>query len=158
VATELFTRAAQIDIRHIPYKGAAPSLTDLVGGTISMATVSVSAALPFITSGRVVPLVVSGNTRWPTLPNVPTQAEAGFPSATYWYWMGLLAPAGVPAPVREKLNQQFRAVLEEPAVRDRLQEVGYLAVGGTIDQFEKTLRADEQVERKIVQDLNIRMD
>jgi tripartite-type tricarboxylate transporter receptor subunit TctC len=158
VATELFTRAARIDVVHVPYRGAAPSLSDVAGGAIPLATVSVSAALPFVVSGRVRALGVSGNMRWPALPGVPTQAEAGYPGATYWYWMGLLAPAGTPAPVREKLNQRFRAVLEEPQVREHLQGLGYLAVGGSIAEFEKTLQADEQVERRLVQELNIRLD
>lgn len=158
VATELFTRAARVDIVHIPYKGAAPSLSDAAGGTIPLATVSVSAALPFVSSGRLRALAVSGNTRWPALPDVPTLAESGYAGATYWYWMGLLAPAGTPEPVRQKLNQQFRAVLEEPTVRERLQGLGYLAVGGSIAAFEKTLQADEQVERRLVQELDIRLD
>jgi len=158
VPMELFLRVAGIRIVHIPYKGGALSLADTTAGLLPVANSSVSVALPLIQSGKLVPLAVASRTRWPTLPNVPTMAEAGYPDANLVYWMGLLAPAGTPEPVQDKLNQQVRAILEEPAVRERLLAQGYEAAPGARQEFVRFLRNDEQVSRKLMQELKLKVE
>jgi len=158
VAMEMFLKSARLDMAHIPYKGAAQSITDVVAGTIPLAVGSVAAALPHINAGRLIPLAVTGPKRWPTLPNVPTLAELGYQDATFVYWMGFMLPAATPAPVRDKLNQEFRAVLVEPQVRETLLPQGYEVIGGTSQEFASFLQDDERSNRKLLQELKLKVE
>jgi tripartite-type tricarboxylate transporter receptor subunit TctC len=119
---------------------------------------SVAAAQPFIATGKLIPLAVTGRTRWPTLPNVPTLAEGGYPDATFVYWTGIRAPAGTPLTVRENLNKEFRAILAEAPVRERLLEQGYETVGGSVADFDKFLHEEERISRKLMQELKLKVE
>ena len=102
IAAESFLRAAKIDIVHVPYKGAALAMQDTIGGNVPLSVGSIASAMPYIESGKVIPLAVLGPKRWPTLPYVPSIAEAGYADATTVYWMGLLAPRGTPKAAIDK--------------------------------------------------------
>ncbi len=158
VAMEMFMRATGTRMVGIQYKGGAASIADTVAGILPMTATSAAVALPLINAGKVVPLVVTTPNRWRGLPNVPTVAEAGYPDATIGYWMGLLAPAATPLAVREKLNQEVQAILDEPAIKERLQAQGLEAAPSSIQNFEKFLQADEQVNRKLMQQLNLKIE
>lgn len=158
VFAEMFLLAAKLDVVHVPYKGASLAMADTIAGTVPLSLGSIASALPYIQSGKVIPLAVTGPQRWPTLPNVPTLAEAGHPEATMVYYMGLLAPAGTPPAAIDKLNQQFRAVLDEPAVKEKLQTFGYDAVGGTPQDFDAFLQEDLRMSRKLMQELKIKVE
>lgn len=158
VAMEMFIRAARIDVVHVPYKGAAPAITDVIGGVVPLAMASTAAAQPYIASGKLVPLAVSGRSRWPTLPDVPTMAEAGYPEATNIIWLGILAPAGTPPAFRAKLNTQLNSILQEKAVRDRLFAQGFEPANEGVAEFETFLQEDLRVSRKIMQDLKLKVE
>lgn len=158
VFVEMFLRSASINLVHVPYKGAAPAMADTVGGVVQLSLSSVVAAQPFISSGKVIPLAITGPKRWPTLPTVPTLSEAGYPDATMEYWMGLFAPAGTPMPVIEKLNQEFRAVLNDESVKEWMLAQGYDPVGGSVQDFDKFLEKDRRVSGTLMRELKVRVD
>jgi tripartite-type tricarboxylate transporter receptor subunit TctC len=155
IAMELFVKAAKLEMTHVPYRGAAPAMADTVAGVVPLSVGSVASSAPFVTAGRVVPLAVSGARRWPTLPNVPTMAEAGYPDAVLQYWTGILAPAGTPTAVLDKLNREIEAVLHEPESREALQKMGYEPEPGTVQDFARFLAEDEAASRRYVQDLKL---
>ncbi|MCC2676732.1 MAG: Uncharacterized protein K0R58_3679 [Ramlibacter sp.] len=159
VAMELFLKAARIDIVHVPYKGSAPALADAVAGVVPVAISSGASALTHIQSGRLRALAVSAPVRWPTMPGVPSMAEAGYREAGSVTWLGFFAPAATPAPVVAKLNQDFRAIFEEGPIRDKLRLQGYETISATSQQdFDTFLREEERVTRKLVQDLQLKVE
>ena len=155
---ETFLKAARLDILHVPYKGAALAMQDTISGNVPLSMGSVASALPYIESGKVIPLAVTGPKRWPTLPNVPSVAETGFANATTMAWMGLFAPAGTSKAAIDKLNQEFRAALEEAAIKEKLLTLGYEVAGGSPQEFDTFLQDDLRAMRKVVQELNIKVE
>ena len=155
---ELFLKAARLDIMHVPYRGAAPALTDTVGGALPLTIGSVAAVMPHVASGRLRPLAVSTAQRWPALPSVPTMAEAGYPDAVFVTWNGIFAPAKTPANVRERLNGEIREVLQDPAVREKLATLGTESAAGSVAEFEAFLKDDNRVSRGLAQSLNLKVD
>lgn len=158
LAMEMLTKAAGVNMVHVPYKGAAPAMADTVAGIVPLSVGSAASSEAFVAAGKVVPLAVSGPRRWPTLPNVPTVAEAGFPAATYLFWTGFLAPAGTPAAVLDKLNREIDAVMQEPDSRERLLKMGYEAAHGTVQEFGKFLVEDEATYRRLAQDMKLKVE
>jgi len=150
IATELFMAAAQIQLLHVPYKGAGPAMQDALGGQIPLVMSSLAGAMPNITAGKLRALAITGDARWPGLPEVPTMAEAGYPGATHWVWLGILAPAGTDPAIVQRLNQVVGAILADPAVRDRFLALGTSPIGGTPEAFAKRLQADYDAVDKIV--------
>jgi tripartite-type tricarboxylate transporter receptor subunit TctC len=124
LAGELFRDAAHVDLLHVPYKGAAPATTDLLGGQISMMFNTVPVALPLIRSGKLTPLAVTSPKRHFALPDVPTFIELGYPSVESATWVGLFAPAGTPRAVVEKLSQALERALHDKSVIDMLRKQG----------------------------------
>jgi len=150
IATELFMAAAQIQLLHVPYKGAGPAMQDALGGQIPLVMSSLAGAMPNITAGKLRALAITGDARWPGLPEVPTMAEAGYPGATHWVWLGILAPAGTDPAIVQRLNQVVGAILADPAVRDRFLALGTSPIGGTPEAFARRLQADYDAVDKIV--------
>ncbi len=158
IAMEMFMRATGTQMVQIQYKGGSASIADTVAGILPLTATSAATALPLITTAKVIPLVVTTPNRWPGLPDVPTVTEAGYPDATVGYWMGILAPAATPLAVREKLNQELQSILDEPAIRERMQAQGLQAAPSSIRDFEKFLYDDEQASRKLMQQLKLRIE
>jgi tripartite-type tricarboxylate transporter receptor subunit TctC len=150
IAMELLIEAARIELVHIPYKGAGPALTDALGGQIPLVMSSLSGATPHIAAGKLRALAVTGDVRWPALPEVPTMAELGYPKATHWLWLGILAPAATPAAIVERLNREINLVLADPAIRDRILALGTAPVGGSPAAFGKKLQADYEAVDELV--------
>ncbi|NDP60795.1 MAG: tripartite tricarboxylate transporter substrate binding protein, partial [Oxalobacteraceae bacterium] len=116
LAAELFKRMAGLDILHVPYKGSGPAMVDLVGGQVLMMVETVPAALSFITAGKLRALAVSTSQRIPMLPDVPTATEAGLPGFDVSSMFGVLAPAGTPEPIVNRLNMELVKILQMPDV------------------------------------------
>ncbi|MET0963965.1 MAG: tripartite tricarboxylate transporter substrate binding protein [Noviherbaspirillum sp.] len=156
IAMELFERAAKIDLVHAPYKGSGPSLSDVVGGQIPLVTATLAAAMPHIKAGKIRALAVTSAERWPSLPNVPTVAESGYPGFSHLTWLGLLVPRGTPAAVVARLNREADKIMSDPEVRSRLELLGTSPVGGSTAAFEKMI-ADEYITAKeLIQSAGLR--
>jgi tripartite-type tricarboxylate transporter receptor subunit TctC len=142
LAGELLKREAQIDIVHVPYRGAAPAVSDMLGGHVEMMFADLPVLLPQIQTGNLVPLALGTAQRSPALPDVPTTAEAGYPKVLADNWYGLLAPAGTPRDVIRKLNAAAVASLKEPELRDTLTKQGAIPVGDTPEEFTAYMRLE----------------
>lgn len=142
VAAEVLNHDAGVQIRHIPYRGVAPALVDLVGGQVTVAWLSPGAVAQQLPSGKLRPLAVSGETRWPTLPEVPTFAELGYKNVDIVPWYGLFGPKGLPADVLSSLNHHVNEVLRMPEVAERLRGLGIEPQGGAPARLQSVVEAD----------------
>jgi tripartite-type tricarboxylate transporter receptor subunit TctC len=142
LAVELLKAQNGIVLLHVPYKGSAPAFTDLVGGQLQVMIDAIPAPLPFIQAGRLRALAVTATTRSPALPEVPTTAEAGFPQFVATGWQGIVAPAGTPAAIVNRLNAEIGKALTAPEFRDKLIAQGSDPAPGTPDQFGAFLRSE----------------
>ena len=150
IVGERFARVAGIDMTHVPYKGSAPMTTDLLGGQVSTAWADVSTATPHIAAGKLRPIVVTGAQRTPTLPNVPTLGESGYPGFEPLGWVGVLAPAGTPRPIVDKISRELMRIVKLPDVQARLNEQTLVPVGDSPESFARTLKQDMSTWAQIV--------
>jgi tripartite-type tricarboxylate transporter receptor subunit TctC len=142
IAGEMFKLAAGVDLLHVPYKGAAPALTDLLAGRIQAMFEQSAVFQPHFASGAVKALAVAGPRRLPNLPGVPTTAEAGLPGYQVSVWFGLLGPAGMPAEVTRRLNAEVHKALGEREAREQLTKLGFDAGGSTPEALAALIRDD----------------
>ncbi|GAB1576770.1 tripartite tricarboxylate transporter substrate binding protein [Bordetella petrii] len=142
LAGESLKLAAQVDVLHVPYRGAAPAMTDLLGGRISYMPVNPAEAVQHIRAGKLRALAVAARERLAILPDVPTAAEAGLPGYEEAVWWGLVAPAGTPPEILSRLNRDVRAALDEPAMKERLGELGVIARPGPAAQFAEFIKSE----------------
>ncbi|WP_315137188.1 tripartite tricarboxylate transporter substrate binding protein [Achromobacter marplatensis] len=145
IAAAWYAQGNKLDLTHVPYKGGAPALTDLMGGQIDMMFSNMAASYPLVKSGKLRALAVTSPQRVDALPELPTIAERGVPGYAIYEWNGVLAPAGVPADVATHIEQELRATLQDPTLRNSLQEIGAQPVGSSSAEFQTFL--DEQMER-----------
>jgi tripartite-type tricarboxylate transporter receptor subunit TctC len=124
IAGEMLNAAAGLNIAHVPYRGAAPALTDLMGGHLDMLNADFPVLLPLVKAGKIKALAVYGAERSPLLPDVPTTAELGLPAVVMESWYGVFLPAGTPAPIHDKLEKALFAVIALPSVKERLAASG----------------------------------
>jgi tripartite-type tricarboxylate transporter receptor subunit TctC len=139
---ELFKSMAGIDIVHIPYKGAAPAVTDLLGGQISMMFDTGPSALPHVRSGKTRALAVTTANRSRLMPDLPTVVESGLPGYDVTTWFGLVAPSGTPREIVTKLNAEVVRILQTPEVKERLETQAADPVGNTPEEFAAIIKAD----------------
>lgn len=142
LAGELMNLAAGIKLVHVPYKGVAPALTDTLSGQVTITFAGINAVRGFVEIGKLRALAITGTTRKAAVPQVPTFGEAGLPGLDATTFRGLLVPAGTPAEAINKLNAEFNKALALPALRTRLEELGYDASGGTVDDYARLVRAE----------------
>ncbi len=142
LAGEMLSQQTGVSMTHVPYKGAAPALTDLMGGQIDVMFTTIPTALPFIKSGQLRAIGVTGAQRSALFPELPTAAEAGFKSMVVDSWFGVFAPQGLPAQLQAKLNQALRDVLNDPAVVRKLKEQGAEPRTSTPAELAAVLSAD----------------
>jgi tripartite-type tricarboxylate transporter receptor subunit TctC len=152
---ELFKLETGADFVHVPYRGTAPMLAALLAGEIQIATDPSTTVLPHIQSGAVRPIAVTMVARTAKLPNVPTTAEAGYPKLVSTFWLGVVAPAGTPVDIVNKLNAAFRDSLNDPATRVRLDALGADVKIGTPQEFGKLLAEEYALWAGIVKTANI---
>ena len=124
MAGELFKLETKLDVAHIPYKGSSPAVTDLIGGQVQFMFDNMPSAWPHVQAGKLRALAVTTPTRSPTAPNVPTMQESGFKGFDVSSWFGLMAPAGTPAPIIDKLNAAVLKALAKPDVQKKMQDLG----------------------------------
>jgi tripartite-type tricarboxylate transporter receptor subunit TctC len=158
LAGELLQQKAAIKLIHIPYKGAAPALSDLIGGQISMGFMTSLSSVPYFTSGRLRALAVAAPQRLPQLPDVPTMAEAGFPGVEVNSWSGLLAPAHTPPEIVARLQREVVRALAAPDLRDKLMSQGALVVGSTPTEFAAYLAREHADYGKLIRSINLTLD
>jgi tripartite-type tricarboxylate transporter receptor subunit TctC len=152
---ELFKLAARVDITHVPYRGSAPALNDLVAGTIQMMLDQIPSAIGQIRGGRVRALAVTGARRSPLLPDVPTMAEIGLPDAQATSWGAVMAPGGLPAPVVARFNAAIADALGQQAVKDRLAAAGADGVASSAEELAAYLRAESAKWARVVREARI---
>ena len=150
---EMFKLATGIQMTHVPYKGTAPALTDLLGGQIQV--MFNDQATPYVNAGKLRALAVTGTKRWPQTPDVPTLTEAGVPGFERYNWFGLLVPAGTPAPVIAVLNREVVALMQDPGVQKWLQSQGAEAMTGSPDEFAAYIKRDVAKWARVVKETGI---
>lgn len=148
----MFTSTAHVDMTHVPYKGGPPALTDLMGGQVQVMFETSVATLPFVKQGRLKALAVSSGERIPAAPDIPTVAEQGYPGFVGVPWVCLMAPAGTPPAIVQKLNAKINEILQTPAVKDQMANLGVLPMVMTTDQFNTFWRAEITKWGKAVKD------
>ena len=156
--TELFKSLTGAFITHIPYRGAGPALNDTVGGQVPLIFDNMPSALPFIQSNRLVPIVVAAPQRLAQLPNVPTFKEVGLEPVNRMAFYGIYGPKGMPKEIVDKINAAVRKVLEDPAVKKRIEETGSFVVGNTPEQFGAQMKAEYEVYKKVVDTAKLRLE
>jgi len=156
--TELFKHRAGIDVLHVPFKGEAPAITELIASRLSVMFVTLGAALPHIQSGRIAAIGLATKERSTLVPDVPTISEAGLRGFDVEGWYGVLAPAGVPKAVVDRLSREFVAMASEPEMRDRLMARGMTAVGTPSEAFGRYIQDEMNRWRKVVIDADIHAD
>jgi len=158
LATALFASMAGVDAVHVPYKGGAPAVADLVAGRLNFMMANLTTAQPHIRAGRLRALAVGRKERTPLFPEMPTLAESGIPGYEANNWNGLVVPRGTPRTVVERLHQEVVAVLGEPAVAGRLTRAGLDPIGNTPAEFSKYLKAEAGKWEKVVKSAGIKAE
>jgi tripartite-type tricarboxylate transporter receptor subunit TctC len=142
LAIELINTMAHVKMVFVGYKGAAPSVTDVVAGQIQVVSAGLPSVLGYVQAGRLRPIAVTSTARSPLLPDVPTVSESGLPRYNVTSWYGLFAPPGTPAAVIGKLNSEIAAVLSTPDVTERLAQLGAQAAPTTPEEFGRVVREE----------------
>jgi len=158
LAMEMFKNRTKTFLTHIPYRGAAPALQDVVGGQVPCMFLDLAAGLPVITSGKVRALAIGSAKRVAALPDVPTLAEAGVPNTEVFAFQGILAPAGLPAAITARLNGDLNKALLNPAVVKRMNDFGMEALPGTPEQFRAMARSESKRWGEIIKAAGVKLD
>lgn len=158
LTTEMFNVVAGVKMLHIPYKGGAPAMADLLSGQVQVNFVTPLAAVAHIKAGRLKGLAISGETRLPALPKVPTFSEAGLPTFGVKSWSGILAPAGTPRAIIDKFSTEIASILAIPEVREKLVSQGSDRFISTPDQFATLLNADMAMYGQVIKAMNIKFE
>ena len=155
---ELFKVMAGVQMTHVPYKGSAPALTDLIGGQVQLMFDNLPSALPQIKGGKLRAVAVTSTTRAAALPDVPTVAESGLPGFESSSWFGILAPAGTPKDIIAKINTDVQKWLSTPEAKEKLLGQGAIAAGGSPDEFAKNIQAETAKWAKVVKESGAKVD
>jgi tripartite-type tricarboxylate transporter receptor subunit TctC len=158
MAMELFARAAGISLQHIPYRGGAPAITDVIGGQLPLVAVNALEVLPHAKSGKLKVLAALSPTRTAIFPEAPTIAESGFPGFEASVWYGLVAPAATPKAVVAQLHAAVQKALQSTEVKERMTAVGGEVVPGSTDQFGALIHSERLRYEKLVRDAHIKPD
>ncbi len=155
---ELFKQPAGLTIVHVPYKGIAPAITDVIGGSTQAMFPGLTAALGHIKSGRLRPLAVTGPTRHPLLPDVPTMSESGFPGFESTQWYGVVGPAGIPPAIVRQLNDTLNAVIATPELKEKLAVEAIEPMPMSPEKFGQYIRDEIAKWGKVARDRGIKLD
>jgi tripartite-type tricarboxylate transporter receptor subunit TctC len=158
LAGEMFKSSARVNMLHVPYKGGAQVMTDLLGGQIALMFVNQLAALPYVTAGRAKALGVASAERSPALPQVPTFAESGYPDLKVSVWWGVMGPAAMPKELVTQLNRDIVAALSSPEMKERLQALSAKPIGGTPEEFSKFFAEETARWGRVVKASGARVD
>ncbi|GAB3363899.1 MULTISPECIES: Bug family tripartite tricarboxylate transporter substrate binding protein [Giesbergeria] len=158
LAMEMFKNRTKTFLTHIPYRGAAPAMADVMGGQVPCMFLDLASGLSLIQSGKVRALAIGSAKRVPTLPDLPTLAEVGVPNTEVFAFQGILAPKGLPANVTQRLNADLNKALGNPAVVKRMQDFGMEALPGTPEQFRTLARAEAKRWGEIIKAAGVKLD
>jgi len=158
LAGELLKSTAKIDVLHVPYKGGAPAITDLLGDRISFMPINPVEVLAHIRAGRLRALAVASDKRFPLLPEVPTASEAGLPGYEATVWWGLVAPAATPQPIVRQLNAEINKALADSSVAGKLNELGVILTPGSPEQFAAFVKSQTELWSGVIRAAGIRPD
>ena len=158
LAGELLNIAAGINLIHVPYKGNAEALTDLLGGQIDMVPTGIAPALSHVRAGKLRAIVVTGSRRSPIMPDLPTVGESGLPGAEVNVWYGMVAPAGTPPEIINRLNAELVKIMKSPEISERFASQGAQPVTNTPDEFGKLIRADVAKWAKVIKQSGIKLE
>jgi tripartite-type tricarboxylate transporter receptor subunit TctC len=155
---EMFKAQTKTNLAHVPYKGSAPALTDMLAGRVDLFFDALVTSLPYVRDGKLRALAIANKTRSKLLPDVPTMAEAGFAGIEMDQWFGMMVPAGTPQPVVQRLNQEFIKAVRSPDIEKSLTERGLDVVTTTPEQFAAVIKADTATLGKVVRDSGAKAD
>ena len=158
LASELFKSLTGADMVHVPYKGASPGMTDLMAGRVQAMFLGLGPYAPYVRAGKIVALAVAGKKRPAQLPEVPTSAEAGVPGWEAFTWFGLVAPAGTPNEVIERLNAEVRKMEASKTVRDWLATQGMEPASGTAEEFGAFIASEHAKWGRVIRESGIQID
>jgi len=156
LTSEMFASMAGVKIVHVPYKGTQLSMPDLMSGQVAMLFDSVLTAKPHIDAKRLVGLTVSSKERSNLVPDMPTMAESGMPGFDSWTWFGVFGPAGTPRAVVDRVNAELNRIVGDPAVRERLAQLGFDTAGGSPAQFAAVVESEARKWSKVIRDANVK--
>ncbi len=155
LAGELFRLQAGVRINHIPFKGGAQAVVDLVAGRTQLEFLTIPGGLSHIRAGRLKAIALASSKRFPLFPDVPTMTEAGMKDFEINNWYGLSAPAGTPAPIIASMNRALQQAIQDPALRARFQEVGLVPMSNTPEEFTALIKSDSEKWQKIIQSAGV---
>lgn len=155
LAGELFKLTAKLDIVHVPYRGAAPAINDLLGQQVQMTFLDLPVILPHIKAGSLKPIALGSPTRAPTAPDVPTTAEVGMPDLLIENWYGMVAPGGTPPKVIAELNRITNEAMADPGVKTKLADQGLTVAGNTPEYFRDFIAAETKKWAKVIKDAGL---
>jgi tripartite-type tricarboxylate transporter receptor subunit TctC len=158
IAPLWFAQIAGVRLEPVPYRGGAPAINDLIAGHVKIGSIGVAPLIPHYRAGTVRFLAQTGETRAPSLPDVPTYQEAGIEGLVLQQWFGAFVPAGTPAAIIARLNAEIGQVLADPAVRATLAQSAQEAVGGSVEDFARLVREDTAKYARLVKELKIKAD
>lgn len=155
---QAFASNEKLDVIHVPYKGSGPMLIDVAAGTVTMSPTSILASIPYLQSGRMKALGVTGNERSPAVPNVPTLKEQGFDSYDFYVNYGLYAPAGTPRTILETMQKAVKEVVETPEMKAILIDKGAVPVANSLDEFNNLQRDNFEKLKKLAEKFNLKAE
>lgn len=158
LALEMFKLRAGIDALHVPYKGSAPAITDVIGGQVNYCFETMTSATPHVKGGKLIAIAQTRLKRAKGHPNVPTMDEQGFPGFDATTWYGLVAPGKLPAAMAQRMNEDINKVLAMPDVQEKLDQYGAEDGGGSSQRFADFIRSEQQKWAKVVKDARVSAD
>jgi tripartite-type tricarboxylate transporter receptor subunit TctC len=158
MAGELFKNMAKIDVAHVPYKGGAAALMDLIGGRVTYTFENLALQLPQVRAGKIKPVAITSARRLASLPDIPTVAESGLPGYEYWAWMGISAPARTPKEVVSRLNAEIAKILSTSEAREWLAAQGAQPGGDSPEEFAAFIKAEHARWGPIIREAGIKPD
>ncbi|AHV93820.1 Bug family tripartite tricarboxylate transporter substrate binding protein [Bordetella holmesii] len=158
LALELFKQRAHVNLLHVPYKGAAPAIQDLLGGQVDVMFIDLAAGLPNVKAGKLRVLAAATPERLKALPDAPTMAEQGVPDFTAYAWQGLVAPAGLPQPVKDKLSAELEKTIRSPAVSQKLNDMGVEPMPMSPKEFQAYAERERATWAEVIKKANIHLE
>jgi tripartite-type tricarboxylate transporter receptor subunit TctC len=158
MSMELFKKVAKINITPIHYKGDSAAIVDLLSSQVDMLTSSISALMPYVESGKLRPIAITGAKRSPVVPQIPTIAESGYEGYEVLTWFGLVGPPGMPKDIVDRINKEMSAAIATPAVRQQMLKMGFEIVPNTPEEFNKYLNEEATKWRTLIRELNLKAE
>ncbi len=155
---EIYKSTAKVYVTHIPYRGSGPALNDTVAGQVGIVVDNLPTALPFINDKRLIPIVVAAPKRLAQMPNVPTFSEVGLPNVNRMSFLGVSAPKGTPKEIVDKLNAAVKLALADANVKERIEATGAIVVGNSAAEFQKQIKDEVEIYKRVVQEQGLKLD